>query len=115
MTGPGSSHFLRWRQVASDVDSLMAGSIGLQDLAVPLADFYSLGFLDGRASLAPALAEAERAADRYYRQAYDPAVRRRVRALIPFAELCRIRGEDKRAAAAEESLARRLSASIQLS
>ena len=115
MTGVGLYQLLRWRQVAAEVDLLMAGSIGLQDLAIPLADLYTLGFLDGRASLAPVLAEVESAADRYYRQAYDPSARRQVQALIPYAQLCRIRGQDRRAAAVEESLARRLTASTEVS
>lgn len=52
-------------------DRLLAGGLGLQNLDVPLADFYHLGFFDGRASLASALVNAESAADRYYRRAFD--------------------------------------------
>jgi hypothetical protein len=56
-------------ELRCQVEALLEGAIGLQDLEQPLAELYNLGFIDGRASIAPLLAEARDAADRYYRRA----------------------------------------------
>lgn len=97
----------RWTSPGEQLVSLLEGQSGLQDLKLPLADFYNLGYFDGRASLAAALAEAQCAADRYYRRAFDPAFRPPVIPDVTFSQRCRIRGEFSRAARAEEALARR--------
>lgn len=60
----------RW-ELRHQVRALLEGRIGLQELDLPLADLDNLGFIDGRASIAPLLAEAQNAADRYYRRAFD--------------------------------------------
>lgn len=43
----------------------------LKDVRDWVADLYNLGFIDGRASIGPLLAETQNAADRYYRRAFD--------------------------------------------
>lgn len=94
--------------------SLLEGRSGLQDVEWPLADFYNLGYFDGRASLAAALAEARCAADRYYRRAFDPGFRPPVIPDVSFSQRCRIRGEFTRADRAEEVLARRFDGASEL-
>ncbi len=87
------------------LDQLLMGTIGLQDLEPGLADFYDLGFINGRESLVDALAEAELAADRYYRLAFAPKAASPSFGLS-YAERCRLWGEPDRAARADAAVAR---------
>jgi hypothetical protein len=103
---------LRRKQPRQQFASLLEGRVGLQQLERSLADFYNLGYFDGRASVAEALAAAESAADRYYRRAFEPACRRPVIPEMSFAQLCRIRGEFARAERVEEGLASRFARAV---
>lgn len=81
--------------------SLLEGRIGLQHLEWAPADFYNLGYFEGRASRGakPGTATAG---------AFDPAFRSRLNPALSFWQQCRVRGEFIHADRAEEALARRL-------
>lgn len=94
-------------------EALLWGRAGLQDVDPVLADFYTLGHLDGRDSLAQQLAQAEADANRYYRLAFD--ARPISVPTISFMELSERRGEHAKATEARANLARRLGSSKQAS
>lgn len=101
------------RDPSEQCEALLWGRAGLQDVDPVLADFYTLGHLDGRDSLARELAQAEAEADRYYRLAFNP--RLISVPTVSFAELSARRGEYAKASEARASLARRLGPSKQAS